>query len=55
MGINQLRPIGIDLSPEGWTSFLATGVEFINGNRTGLLRQRSHRRVGSILTSARFA
>ena len=30
MGINQLRPIGIDLSTEGWTSFLATGVDQTN-------------------------
>ena len=36
MGINQLRPIGIDLSTEGWTSFLATGVEFTNGKRPGV-------------------
>jgi hypothetical protein len=32
MGINQLRPTGIDLSTEGWTGFLATGIEFTNGS-----------------------
>jgi hypothetical protein len=36
MGINQLRPIGIDLSPEGSTSFLASGVEFTNGKKPGV-------------------
>jgi hypothetical protein len=27
MGINQLRPTGIDLSTEGWTGFLATSTD----------------------------